>query len=247
MSRNLTLLAVTAAALFTPVARGSVMTFITPTGSSVGDGPVNATATFTTGSNSLTITLRDLEVNPTSVGQTVNGVNFMLSNNLTAGSLTSEKGMQRTVTGNGAGQYTNTGTASSFITGSLLWNYYAGQNSNGSPTPHIIELSGLGNMAAKPTVIGDPNVSNAYSNANGSILSGTHDPFLAGTVTFVLNVPGVTSNTTIQAVTFQFGTGEGEGEARGVPLVPEPSTIALAVAGLSATGLTRLFKLRRRR
>jgi hypothetical protein len=50
-------------------ARADVETLNTPTGSSVGDGPVAAMATFTISAGQITITIRDLEANPTSVAQ----------------------------------------------------------------------------------------------------------------------------------------------------------------------------------
>jgi hypothetical protein len=236
-------MALMAAALAAPVARAQ--TFNTASGASVGDGPVDATATFSINSvaHQITITIRDLEVNPTSVGQTVNGVNFSLSNSTTAGSFSSQTGMQRTVNGTGAGQYTSAGNSSSAVTGSLLWNYYGGQNSDGHSTPGIVEVTSLGNHAATPTIIGDPSGSNAYSNGNGSI-TGNHNPFLAGTVTLVLNISGITGSTTISRMNFLFGTGEGEGSAPGVvDSAPEPSTIG--IAGLGALGFIG-FGLRRR-
>jgi hypothetical protein len=240
---RLAVAALMVALIASPVARASTITFVTPGGSSVGDGPVDASATFTTSAGTLTIALQDLLNNPTSVGQTLNGVNFKLSDGDTVGSLSSQTGTRRTVTGTGPGQYTD--DASTPYPTSLLWNYYGGQNSNGSPTPGVDEVTSLGNMAAKPTIIGGPDSNNAYSAANGSITSGTHDPFLAGTVTVVLNIPSVDASTTISSMNFLFGTSEGEGTVPGFA-IPEPSTLALAVAGLSATSLGGILRLRRR-
>ena len=243
------LAALIAAWLVTPVARANTITYFTPGGSSVGDGSVEANATFVTSANTLTITFQDLLSNPNSVGQTLNGVNFTLSNGATTGSLSSQTGMQRTVNGTGPGQYTDVGNSSSPVTGSLLWNYYAGQNSNGAPTPGQNEVTSLGNMAAKPTIIGPPDSNNAYSAANGSITGGNHDPFLAGPVTVVLTIPGISASTDVTSVNFLFGTSEGEGTVPGdkIPPIPEPSTLALAAAGLSVFGVGGMLKRRRRR
>jgi hypothetical protein len=242
-SRAMVAAVLIASAIGGPTARADVETFNTPTGSTVGDGPVNATATFTISAGHITITIRDLLANPTSVGQTVNGVSFTLSNGTTAGSLASQTGIQRTVSSNAAGGYADVGTPTSPVTGSKMWHY---NHANLG-----IEVTSLGNHAAVPTIIGDPNVSNAYSNGNGSI-TGNHNPFLAGTVTLVLNIAGVASNTTVTKMQFQFGTSEGEGTAIGQrrlgPLaVPEPSALTVASLGALAfigDGLRRRLKKR---
>jgi len=236
-------MALMVAALSTPVARAQ--TFSTASGASVGDGSVDATATFATSLNTITITIQDLLANPKSVGQTVNGVDFSLSNSKTGGSLTSQDATVRTVTGNGAGQYSDTGGPGTSVGASNLWNYVTG---GGSGSNLGIMVTSLGNHAAIPTIIGGPNGSNAYSAGGGSI-TGNHNPFLAGVVTIVLSVSGVTSSTTVTAMQFQFGTSNNEGNVPGVPggpniqAVPEPST--LAIAGIGALGFMG-FGLRRR-
>ena len=231
-------IALMVAALSPPVARAQ--TFITPIGAATGDGPVDSTATFTETGNTITITIRNLEANPTGAGQTINGVDFSLSNSKTLGSLTSQDGTLRTVNGNGAGQYSDTGGPGTSVGAANLWNYVTG---NGSGSNLGIMVTSLGNMAAVPTVIGDPNGSNAYSNGGGSI-TGNHNPFIAGVVTIVLSVSGVTSSTTVTAMQFQFGTSNNEGNVTGhQQATPEPST--LAIAGLGALGFIG-FGLRRR-
>jgi hypothetical protein len=221
----------------TPVAQGAQM-FTTPAGSSVGDGPVDASATFTyISGTTFSIVVKDLLPNPTSVGQTVNGVTFTLSNgtiaSLSAG-LVSQTGMQRTVTGTGAGQYSDAGTSTSPVTGALMWNYSTGGST--------VEVTSLGNHAAVPTVIGGPNGSNAYSNGGGSI-TGNHNPFLEDTTTLVLSIPGVTGSTSVTAMSFLFGTSPGEGTVTeqvppggalgtGITGAPEPATVTLLGIGI---------------
>jgi hypothetical protein len=103
-------------------------------------------------------------------------------------------------------------------------------------------LNDLTGGQPKQTIIGSPNSSGVYSNANGSIAgNGPHNPFLFGPVTFTLNVTGVTAASTITAATFSFGTVAGQ-DVAGV--VPEPASVTLIALGL--TTVTALAGLRRR-
>src|SRR4051812_26160188 len=64
------LAAAVAAITFGPApVEAAVVSFMTPAGASVGDGPVSARADITTSNGSVLITLTDLLANPTSVGQ----------------------------------------------------------------------------------------------------------------------------------------------------------------------------------
>ena len=62
------------------------------------------------------------------------------------------------------------------------------------------ELDALGTAAAPShLIIGPPDASNLYSNANDSIAgNGPHNPFLDGTATFMLDIAGVTADTTLR-------------------------------------------------
>ncbi len=67
------------------------------------------------------------------------------------------------------------------------------------------------------------------ANANGSIAgNGPHNPFLVGTTTFSLIVPGVTVNSTFSNVVVQFGT---TATPPGTT-VPEPASMVLLGTGL---------------
>src|SRR5262245_59984138 len=90
-----------AAAIGSPAHAGSI-TYITPSGATSGGQAVDAEAVFTTGLDSLTITLTNLEANPTSVAQNLSDLNFSLSNGTNAGfSLSSSSGQEVTVAGSG--------------------------------------------------------------------------------------------------------------------------------------------------
>src|SRR4029077_13207803 len=73
------ILTVALAAIVTPCARADSVTFVTPSGSTSGGQPVDASATFTMGSGVVTIILTDLQTNPTSVGQLISDLDFVLS------------------------------------------------------------------------------------------------------------------------------------------------------------------------
>jgi hypothetical protein len=203
--------------------RANSVTFVTPAGSTAGGQPVSAEAVFTTSMNTLTITLTNLQANPTSVVQNLSDLFFTLSSGQTTGTLTSSSGMERTVNGNG-----------SFTDGSVVptgWKLSTGP----------LELNDLAAGAAGPAhlIIGPPDGLGQYSNANGSIAGNKpHNPFLAGPVMFTLDIPGVTVDSTVSSATFSFGTTAGVNVPGMVPMpfVPEPSSLVLvgvAVAGLA--------------
>ena len=101
----LVVLAVLAASV--TAAHASVITYITPPGSTT-SGPVDASATFTTGPGFITITLTDLQTNPNDVAQLISDLEFVLSNGATTGTLFSSSGQDITV--NSDGTFTLGGT-----------------------------------------------------------------------------------------------------------------------------------------
>lgn len=201
--------------------QAAIITYITPSGSTSGGGAVNASATFTTGAGTLSISLTDLQANPTDVAQLLSDLDFVFSNGATTGTLSSSSGQEVTV--NGGGTFTLGNTVS---TGWGLNN-----NVNGG-----LQLDALGFIGPEHLVIGPPGQGGTYSNANGSIAgNGPHNPFLNQTVTFNLAVSGVTASTTITSATFSFGTTAGQ-NVPGIPgaVIPEPGTLALLGTGLLA-------------
>jgi hypothetical protein len=200
-----------------PAAHADISTYVTPSGSAVGDGVVNASATFITGPGTVLITLTDLLANPKSVGQLISDLDFVLSNGATTGTLFSSSGQQITVNSGG--------TSSTGSTGVTGW----GVNNNVSGG---LRLNALGFVGPEGLIIGPPDGSGLYSNAG----NGPHNPFLNQTATFVVNVSGVDATTQVTSATFSFGTTPGV-NVPGTPStsVPEPSSVLLisvVMAGL---------------
>ena len=199
--------------------------FSTTPGATLNGLPVSAQASFTLAPDQLTITLTNLEANPTSVIQNLSGIEFLLSDGLSSGSLASSIGTEITIASQGTvtlGSSVSTGWVLNAINGGML------------------QLTMLGTaLAPSHTIIGPADGSGIYSNGNNSIAgNGPHNPFLDQTATFVLSVPGLKTNTTVSNVTFSFNTDVGY-NAPGIPRVPEPVTEALIGSALFFVALIR--------
>ena len=196
-----------------PAAHANSITLTTNLNSTTSGGAVAASAFFTTGAGTVTISLTNLEANPTSIAQLISGLDFTLSNVATTGTLASSSAQGITVNAGG--------TFLLGATGATGW----GLNNSVSGG---LQLDALGFIGPAGLIIGPPGGS-AYSNANGSIAgSGPHNPFLNQTATFVVNVTGVTASTSITGATFLFGTTPGAN----VVQAPEPGTVSLLLIGL---------------
>jgi hypothetical protein len=213
-------------------ASGSTITFETPPGSTTSGGPVDATATFVAGDGTLSIALTDLQANPTDVAQLISDLDFTLSNGATSGTIASSSGQEITVAGDGT-----------FTTGSTVDTGWA---LNSTATGLQLDVLGT-STAPSHLIIGPPDGSNLYSNANGSIAgNGPHNPFLNGSATFLLDIAGVTADTTVTSATFSFGTTEGADLVPGTPqsAVPEPRTSLTLAVLLGFMGLAQLRRSR---
>jgi hypothetical protein len=215
-----------------PDAQAGTITYVTPNGATTAGQPIDALAEFTTSSNTLTINYLNLISNPTSVVQNLSGLEFKISSGQTSGSLTSSAGSLRTVHSDGT-----------YVAGGSVASGWKLSLESG-----MLELDILdGKPGPAHTIIGSPNSSHIYSNAMGSIAgNGPHNPFLAGTVDFVLDIPGLSGSSTVTAAEFAFGTTEEANEVSGVPEVgaPEPASVTLVV--VSVAGLAAAYRCRSR-
>ena len=195
----------------------------------VSAGDVNVHADITFGVNTVTIKLFNDTLNPFTAAQSISDFSLTLASGSTLGSaLASSSGVPVLVAADGT-----------YSTGAAIsagWAY-------STPNSSTLYLDDLAGGAAGPanTIIGLPDASNVYSNANGGIAGNApHNPFLQGStgVTFVITgLTGVTANTQISGAVFSFGTTSGDNHpGGGGTSVPEGGA-TVALLGLAFTGL----------
>jgi hypothetical protein len=233
------LLCVAAAICVSGLAFAGTFTFSTPSGSTDGAGdPVSASATFTTGANSLTITLSNLLVNQKDAGQLVSDLFFTLdaaNASITAGQ---RVGTADLINIDGSGNVSSAGSNQD-----IKWLF-----SLSSGTFHLDGLSG-GPSSLTPAglIIGPAGPGGVYSNANGSIAANpAHNPFADQTATFNLTINGIDAATNVTGAVFSFGTESGD-NVPGTPGVPDSgSTAMLLGAALGSVEFFRRLLLKKR-
>jgi hypothetical protein len=220
--------------------RADVITFSTASGKTdtAGDS-VSATATFTTGAGTVTIALQNLLIGQKDAGQLVSDLSFTISTGQDVGSINSSSSdsilinSDKTVTPNGT---VAPGWALTTVGNSL----------------HLDGLAGSANGPAQE-LVGRASADGKYDNANPSLRgNGPHNPFLDGTVNWVIDVAGVTSASKISSATFSFGTaagdnvpGVGKPGGFGGGDTPEPHML-VALLGMAGMGFVGLIWRRRK-
>jgi hypothetical protein len=200
-----------------------------------GCSTTNVTGSIVAGNGTVTITLNNNLTNSqvVSVIQNVSGVYFQVSGyNGGAVSLSASNSTQSTNVD---------GSGNAVLAGPVNPTGWAAGHSGSTITACVVCAFGIGPTAGpEQTLIGGTG-SGAYANANGGIAGNNpHNPFLAGTATFTLIVPGVTVNSTFSNVVIQFGT---EATPPTTQQVPEPASMFLLGTGLlgAAAGFRRRF------
>jgi hypothetical protein len=228
MKKNLILAVVGCASLLAAGVHAGSITYVTPGSATQGGQPVDAEADFTVSAGEVSILLKNLEANPTSVIQLISDLSFTLSGSQTSGT------MATTTSGSSGQEITVNGGGSSTL-GSTV------------PTGWSLSLTGFHlNVLGTPTgpshlIIGPPDGSGNYSNANGSIAgNGPHNPFLNGSASFTIDIPGLTASETVTSATFSFGTTDGNNTQGITNTVPDGGiTVLLLGAAVSGLGLVR--------
>jgi hypothetical protein len=199
-------------------------TTVSFSGTSSDGHAVSGTAGFTLGAGTANVTLTNTTTTTHDAGELFTGLDFSLGG-LTP-TLSTKTGIERTVAGSGS--FTDTATAQN-ITWSLV--------SLGSGKYQLNF-----NPDATDAILGPP-TSGSYASANNSIDGNNgHNPFVAQTASFVLNVPGLTTTTSLSVTAFRFGTAldAANGTTHTDPEVPEPSTAVLMLTAIAITSIQHL-------
>ena len=182
--------------------------------SNIGPNGEHASATFTTGLNSITLVLTDLQTDLPSIAQLLSDISFSVSG---GGAITTP-----TPTPSGQLIHCADGGCANVAGTANPWTL-ALNSGVGTGTYLLTGLVG----SNKTLIIGPTTATYCNPTCPDGIGSNNFNTFLKQTGTFILGITGVTSASVITDVAFSFGTGP-----ETVVGVPIPAAVWLFVSGL---------------
>jgi hypothetical protein len=182
-----------------------------------GGSPVDAMATITTGANSLSVVLTNLEASPTSIGESISGLLLDFSSTPTSAALL----------GTPSGELVDlVGSAMVPVKGSIT-RWSASQSSG------TVILTAIGGGQPTQLIIGP----GPYSDSTGGF--GSHQPHVLDTASFSLKVNGISSTVNVTSARIAFGTGADSTIVGKIVRTPEPISLVLLGSGVVVLGLCR--------
>jgi hypothetical protein len=179
----------------------------------IGTLPVDVSYSWTTSLGQVSLTVTNLQANPTSIIQAVSDVFFTVSGGTGAGGYVSPAASYINIAANGTVSAAGTPANDTWLLSNL-----------GSGAYHLDVLAG-GAAGPHSLIIGPAGAGGVYTAANGSIAgNGPHNPFIDQTAIFTLAITGVTADSLLSNIVFSFGT---EGA-----LIPIPAAVWLFASGL---------------
>ena len=226
--------------------------FSTQSNASQAGHPIDVMATFTLLNNTLTVSVTNLENNPTSDAQGLADVtfnlNFPTSAGLTGTPAYSFSADQVDISGNGPGAFTVSNTTVPWVavlpTGQKTTSIGLCDGPVPAPCNSLPSHSTPWNSGLLLGGPGGSGSTSAYSNADGSLLN-NHQPFNYETETFTITdnaLSGLTS-ANISNVQFYFGTNNSlVTNLSEAVATPEPAPFALLAGGLGLLVMRRRKK-----